>query len=115
MLDVAKESVDSELSELEAKLEVAVRKVVALVCILCHLLIFYQAKERSGDIFQSLVALKWNVYSALMRRYGEWKEHDLNDELTKDIFRAVSPRYDLICSDVAFPFENFPIEAGMSS
>ena len=31
MLDVAKESVDSELSEFEAKLEVAVRKVVALV------------------------------------------------------------------------------------
>jgi hypothetical protein len=30
-----------------------------------------------------------------MRRHGEWKERDLNDDLTKEIFLAVSPRYDM--------------------
>lgn len=31
-----------------------------------------------------------------MRRHGEWKETDLNENLTKDISDAIFPRYGLI-------------------
>lgn len=53
----------------------------------------FKAEDESENIFQSLVNLRWNVYSALMRHHGEWKERDLNEDLTNEIFLAISPRY----------------------
>lgn len=76
----------------------------------------FKAEDESENIFQSLVNLRWNVYSALMRHHGEWKGQDLNEDLTNEIFLAISPRYCpvfLLVCDVSLI--DLPASVGMQS
>jgi len=79
-LQVTEAAVNQLLHQLERDLELAVQT----------------AEDESETIFQSLVGLRWNVYSAVMRHHGEWKGRDLNEDLTKEIFLAISPNWNAV-------------------
>jgi hypothetical protein len=45
-------------------------------------------------MFESLPDVhRWNTFVAIMRREGEWKDTDFNDELTEGIFPDVVKWY----------------------
>ena len=58
------------------------------------LMLFYKAATRSIRMFESLPDVhRWNTFVAIMRREGEWKDTDFNDELTEGIFPDVVKWY----------------------
>lgn len=93
VVDDVTQEIRGQLDSLEGNLAAAARKV-KLFTANRHdpkmLISFYKAATRSIRMFESLPDIhRWNTFVAIMRREGEWKDVDFNDELTEGIFPDV--------------------------
>jgi hypothetical protein len=65
MLELAKEAVDRELSQLETELEAAIQKVVVPICLSWHGLIYLSRLVTRASIFSSL----WLCFGGMSIRH----------------------------------------------